>query len=250
MPVLDEQVASYTPAFPHFEENHIVHVAYGQRVAQRVRERGARTALSLGIGHTEVARPLIECLRCGVLDRYVIVDASGELVRALRRELAPLPQGMAIVEGWFETFEWPEPFDTIEAGFVLEHVEDPARVLLRMHGLLSEGGRMHVAVPNARSLHRVLGQHAGLVDDLYRLSDADLALGHKRYFDLDRLKSLLIETGWREERTAGMLLKPFTTAQMAKLELSPEVWRALQCVAEDYPDISNALEVEVSAARR
>lgn len=248
MSTLDEQTQSYTQAFPHFEENRIVHVAYGERIAARIRERGARSVLSLGIGHTEVARPIIDCLRRGVLERYVIVDASNELVTALRREMHPLPAGMEIVEGWFETFEWPGVFDTIEAGFVLEHVDDPALVLTRMHRLLGKGGRMHVAVPNARSLHRLLGHHSGLLDDVYRLSDADRALGHQRYFDLEGMKALLGKTGWTVERSVGMLLKPFTTSQMAKLGLGPEVWAALQKVASNYPEISNAFEVEVVAA--
>lgn len=248
MSTLDDQVKAYTKAFSHFGENHIVHVAYGQTIARRMRERGARSALSLGIGHTEVARPLIEALRRGELDHYVIVDAAGELVRAMRSELQPLPAGLDIVEAWFESFESSAAFDTIEAGFVLEHVDDPARVLLRMHDLLETNGRMHVAVPNARSLHRLVGHHCGLLDDVYRLSDADRELGHRRYFDLDSLTSLLHETGWRVERTAGMLLKPFTTSQMASLGLGPEVWAALQRVAEEYPEISNAFEVEVTAA--
>ena len=40
-----------------------------------------------------------------------------------------------------------------------------------------------IVVPNARSLHRLIGERAGLIDDLYRLSEHDLAVGHRRYFD-------------------------------------------------------------------
>lgn len=244
---LDSYAPSYTAAFPHYEENRIVHVAYGQRIAAHVKASRARSVLSLGIGHTEVARPLVDCLRQGDLHRYAVVDASHELVESFARDLAPLPPGLELIEGWFETFEAEGRFDVIEAGFVLEHVDNPALILRRMHPFLRPGGRLFIAVPNARSLHRLVGFHAGLLKDMYALSDADRALGHQRYFDLERLTSLVESCGWRVRQAQGMLLKPFTTGQMGKLDLAPAVWQALQTVAADYPEISNAIQLEVEA---
>jgi len=245
---LDSQVSSYTASFPHFEENRIVHFSYGHRIAEYVRQVEAAGVLSLGIGHSEVARPLVECLRTGQLRRYAIVDASHGLVEAFRDDLAPTPTGLELIEGWFESFETEGVFDVIEAGFVLEHVDDPAIVLRRMHRFLAPGGRMFIAVPNACSLHRLIGFRAGLLRDMYALSDADRALGHQRYFDLPKLQALVSSTGWRLVEARGMLLKPFTTGQMNQLALPPSVWSALQAVAADYPEISNAIQLEVVAA--
>ena len=244
---LDSQVPSYTASFPHYEENRIVHVAYGHRIAEHVRAAGVKTVLSLGIGHNEVARPLVECLSAGVLQRYAIVDASHELVEAFRRDLAPLPAGLELIEGWFENFETEGAFDVIEAGFILEHVDDPAAILARMHRFVSPGGRMFIAVPNACSLHRLVGFHAGLLPDMYALSDADRSLGHQRYFDLPKLQALVQSAGWHVVEARGMLLKPFTTGQMGRLDLPPAVWSALQTVASGYPEISNAIQLEVVA---
>jgi hypothetical protein len=83
---------------------------------------------------------------------------------------------------------------------------------------------------------------------MYALSPADIALGHKRYFDVDSLAALVREAGYRVEKTEGMLLKPFTTGQLARLDLSPAIWRAMQTVAVDYPAISNAICMEATAA--
>jgi SAM-dependent methyltransferase len=245
---LDKYADSYTRNFPHFEENRITHVAYGERIGQYIRAQGTSSALSLGIGHTEVARRILSNLTSGPLKRYVIVDAASEIIERFRGSLGPVvPEGLELVEGFFETFVSLERFDVIEAGFVLEHVNDPALVLSRLHQFLTPGGRVFIAVPNARSLHRVLGHKAGLLEDIYVLSPSDLALGHKRYFDLDSISELVRAAGFKVAKTEGLLLKPFTTGQLNMLNLSPVVWQALLQVSVDYPGISNAIYLEATA---
>ena len=245
---LDGHAAAYTKSFPHFEENRIVHQAYGHRISRRLAANGARAVLSLGIGHSEVALPILRLLVQGALSRYVVVDAAPAIIEGFRQQVSPLPPGLELVEQFFEQYSSEQPFDAIEAGFVLEHVESPAVVLRRMRAMVAPSGCMFAAVPNARSLHRLLGHEAGLLPDLYRLSDADLALGHRRYFDLPKLESLVQSCGWRVTARAGLLLKPFTTAQMSRLDLPDSIWCALQLVAEGYPEISNAFCVELAPA--
>lgn len=244
---LDSHIEAYDQRFPHYEENRIVHVAYGQRIAQTIQKQQLRLALSLGIGHTEVTRCILDQLVSGPLQRYVVVDGSPAIIEAFRRSLGSVPPGLELLEGFFETFEYPAQFDVIEAGFVLEHVDDPELVLRRLREFLAPSGRLFLAVPNARSLHRLLGSHAGFLDDVYVLSDADRALGHKRYFDLRTLTDLAQQCGYRIVKTGGLLLKPFTTHQMNSLALPPAVWQALMAVAEDYPEISNSMYMEVTA---
>lgn len=244
---LDSHIQAYTADFPYFEENRMTHVAYGERIAQYIRSQGVQTTLSLGIGHMEVARRILAQLEDGPLQRYVIVEGAPQIIADFRNSLEPVPAGLELVEGYFETFVSAQRFEVIEAGFILEHVDDPALVLNRLHDFLTPGGRIIIAVPNARSLHRLLGQQAGLLGDIYALSPADQALGHKRYFDLDSLTALVRTAGYQVARTEGMLLKPFTTPQLNSLNLSPAIWGALLKVAADYPEISNAIYLEATA---
>ena len=227
---LDGYTASYTPKFPHFEENFITHVAYGERIADYIRSNDIHSAMSLGIGHTEVAQRILATINNGPLRRYVVVDGSRQ-----------------IIEGFFETFAVPHRFDIIEAGFILEHVDDPAFILRRLHEFLAPGGRIFLAVPNARSLHRQLGHMAGLLDDMYVLSPSDFALGHKRYFDVEAISTLIRDAGFDVAKTEGMFLKPFTTGQLNTLNLPPAVWQALMKISAGYPDLSNAIYIEATA---
>ncbi len=245
---LDRHRCAYTAAFPYYEENRLAHQAYGEDIARAIGVHQARHVLSLGVGHSEVARRILAEFNSGRIDQYCIVEGSGAILDAFRHAHAPLPPGLDLREDYFETFTHPDRFDLIEAGFVLEHIDDPAFVLRRMKDFLAEGGRLIAAVPNARSLHRLLGHMAGLLPDLYALSPADHELGHKRYFDRESLTRLVEGCGYRVERVWGILLKPFTTAQLSKLELSPAVWGALTRVAANYPDIAHAVCIEAAVA--
>lgn len=241
---LDQHYDAYHRGFPHFSENHLVHAAYGARIARCIGEQRLRSVLSLGIGHTEVANGILRQMSGGPLERYVIVDGSPRIIEAFKAKVTPMPRGLEVIEGLFENFACAETFDAIEAGFVLEHVDDPASLLRRIRPFLNSGGRLFVAVPNARSLHRQLGHQAGMLSDMYALSPADLALGHKRYFDVSMIEALVSNAGYTIRKTGGMLLKPFTTAQMEALDLPASVWRALVEIADDHPDLANAIYLE------
>ena len=126
-------------------------------------------------------------------------------------------------------------------------MDDPAFILRRLHEFLAPGGRIFLAVPNARSLHRQLGHMAGLLDDMYVLSPSDFALGHKRYFDVEAISTLIRDAGFDVAKTEGMFLKPFTTGQLNTLNLPPAVWQALMKISAGYPDLSNAIYIEATA---
>jgi len=237
-----EAATGYRPDFPYHDENLLMLDWYAGRLERTLRERRARRLLSLGIGHQVVSRRLSSLLG-GVVESYTIVEGSQARIDELVASGA-LAAGVSVVRGYFEEFRPPQPLDAVEMGFVLEHVEDPALVLKRYAGFLAPGGVVAIAVPNARSLHRLVGQRAGLLEDLYALSEHDIALGHRRYFDRERLAELVAGAGLRVLCCEGILIKPLTTGQLKRLELGERVMRAFCDVAQGYPDIANALYLE------
>jgi 2-polyprenyl-3-methyl-5-hydroxy-6-metoxy-1,4-benzoquinol methylase len=237
-----DAATGYRPEFPYHDENLLMLGWYAARLERMLRARGARRVLSLGIGHQVVSRSLAGMLGSGI-DSYTIVEGSAARIEELGRSGA-LGPAAEVVHSYFEDYIPPAPVDVVEMGFVLEHVADPALVVRRYAGFLAPRGVAVIAVPNARSLHRLVGQRAGLLDDLYRLSPHDLALGHRRYFDKARLVALVAGAGLRVMACEGILLKCFTTSQLRRLELDARVMEAFCSIAEGYPDIANALYLE------
>ncbi len=239
---LDGQRSAYDTTFKFHDENALMLESYVRKVVRALRQRRPDSLVSLGIGQGVVCSNLLDEVGASVR-RYDLVEGSIEAIRDLA-SARHLPPEARTHHTFFEHFEPDAPIDAIEMGFVLEHVDDPDAILARYARLLRPGGVAFVAVPNARSLHRLVGHRAGLLDDVYRLSAEDLALGHRRYYDQSSLVAALIRAGFKIAVVEGILLKPLTTSQFASLGLAPDVVEAFVEIASDFPDVSNAIYVE------
>lgn len=245
--LIDQDSTAYAQEFEFFDDNVRLLRAGLVQMIRRTRDLQQFSLLSLGVGHRVTVQGLLDAL-AGRLTEYVIVEGSTSIIEMFKKEVVP-PAYVRLEQSFFEDFATDSLFDVIEMGFVLEHVVDPALVLRRFAGFLAPGGRLMVAVPNAHSLHRMIGHQAGLLPDVHNLSPADLALGHRRYFDPDSLEALMTECGLQIVGRAGLMLKPLTTAQLASMNLSPEIVRAMDEVGFDLPDICNAIFLEARSCR-
>lgn len=234
---LDQYKDAYEDSFPYYWDETVLLDAYARKLVETLKDRRDLRALSLGIGRQIVSRTLFDNIS---LREYHVVEGSPEIIADYLAKAAP-PAFVQVHEAYFEDIEFDQPFDVIEMGFVLEHVDDPGLVLRRFRGMIADDGVLFVAVPNARSLHRLLGHAAGLMPDIYSLSDSDRALGHKRYFDSDSIADLVEASGYRVEARHGLMLKPFTTGQIQSLGLGRTLDEALIEVGFGLPDITNGI---------
>jgi len=108
----------------------------------------------------------------------------------------------------------PGSLDAITLWHVLEHVEDPAAVLGRLHGWLVTGGVLVVGVPNLASVQARLGGPRWYHLDLPR---------HRTHFTAKGLAALLERTGFETPRTHHLLLEhnPFGFWQSAVNRAAP-----------------------------
>jgi len=239
--VLDAHAAAYTGNTLYDYDNEIMLNWYPKRVIELSRE--ARSLLELGLGHGITAR-----LFSTNFPRHVILEGSPEVIKNFRNKFPDCPA--EIIETYFEKFESDERFDLIVMGFILEHVDNPVEIISRYRRFLTPRGKMFLTVPNAESLHRRLGYHAGLLDDMQRLSAYDLQLGHKRYYTVKSLLADIEQGGCNLERLEGIYLKPFTTNQIISLNLDKSVIDALCIEGINYPELSCALLAQVSGCDR
>jgi 2-polyprenyl-3-methyl-5-hydroxy-6-metoxy-1,4-benzoquinol methylase len=240
---LNKFIGAYERDFDFHDENLTMLAWYSRRIVESLVGKRDLRLLSLGIGYETVPRTLWSALE-GRLKSYTIVDGASEIIARFKRH--GLPAYVDVVLDYFETFASDTPYDVIEMGFILEHVDDPDIILDRYRAMLAKHGRMFIAVPNAGSLHRIIGREAGLLDNIYRLSAQDLELGHKRYFDYKSFTSLVLRHGFKIVNIEGILLKPVTTAQLQRLRLPASLWKALCTTAQNFPAISNSILIEVA----
>jgi 2-polyprenyl-3-methyl-5-hydroxy-6-metoxy-1,4-benzoquinol methylase len=174
----------------------------------------------------------------GVMTRWLsddfptvhVVDGSARYIKEVS---ARVGSHVVFHHALFEDFDCPRRFHDIVMARALEHLEDPVGLLQKMHNWLEPGGRLHLVVPNAQSLHRRVGVYMGMLDRPHALSERDHKYGHRRVYDVDLLRGHLAEAGWRTERITGVFLKPLSNAQMEAFK--PELLEAFFEVGRELP---------------
>ncbi len=241
---LDNYNQSYNAEFKHNDENLWGLERYANYMKNAIRKNHSKSILSLGIGHQVVSDILSNELNFSV-EGYDILEGSQAIIdKFVKNE--EHKEKINVILTYFENYESAKKYDIIEMGFVLEHVDDPQEIINKYKNFLSPNGKMYIAVPNANSLHRLIGYEAGLLSDVHNLSEYDLQLGHKRYFDMDILSQMIHNSGLKITDKKGILLKPITTSQMKELDWNGNVINALLNLGEQFPEISNSIVIETA----
>jgi len=237
---LDEVTSHYKPGSATELENNLVLNWYPKRILKRLEGSAKESILELGIGHGYTTELFNQ-----KFSRHVVIEGSSVVIKLFEEKSQC--KNIEVVESYFEEFDTDERFDVILMGFVLEHVEDPEFILKRYKQFLKHGGRLFIAVPNGKSLNRRLGLAMGKIDDIYSLNENDLALGHKRQYCLDTLKSDASAAGYESLWEEGIYLKPLPLGYMQKMPDLDENLQAMLEVGVDYPDLCVGLLLEVGA---
>ena len=235
---LDEHVVAYSGGNLYDFDNEILLTWYPKRILMHAGSTGS--LLELGLGHgfsTDIF--------ANHFAHHLVLEGSPAVISNFR-EMHP-ECGAQIELTYFEEYETEQRFDVIVMGFILEHVDDPVKLLGHYQHFLAPGGKMFVAVPNAEVMNRRLGNLAGMLDDMSALSENDHLLGHKRYYTVDSLTRDLALAGYSVDRVEGIYLKPFTTGQIVSLQLDQKIITALCDLGVSYPELSCGLLAEISA---
>lgn len=236
---LDAVTSEYLPNAATSIENDLILKWYPERIIKRF--GSCDSILELGIGHGFT--PGLFNAAC---KRHVIIEGS-QLVIDLFREKNP-DFGGEVVFSYFEDYDTEERFDVIVMGFVLEHVQDPGPLVERFKTFLKPGGKLYVAVPNAKSMNRRLGVELGKIDNIYDLNANDHALGHRRQYCRDTLRQELEQRGYGLTHEEGIYLKPLPLGVLQTLPDFRENLDAMLRVGIEFPDLCVAMLVEAEAA--
>jgi len=235
---LDMHLAAYQGDNLYDFDNEILLTWYPKRILQLAGATGTLLELGLGHGHTTN-------IFANHFEQHVVLEGSPAVIRNFQ-EKHPKCRAQ-IVQTYFEEFSTEKRFDAIVMGFVLEHVDDPLKILRHFRQFLAPGGQMFLAVPNAEVMNRRLGHLAGMLPDMSTLSENDHLLGHKRYYTVASLTSELGLAGYKIDGLEGIYLKPFTSRQIVSLQLDRKIITAMCDLGVSYPELSCGILAEVSA---
>lgn len=109
---------------------------------------GPNAVLDLGCASGIMGRKLLEAGKAGeMVGVEIFPSAAAEAEKAYRKVYVGDVEEM--------TLDYPEHFDYVICGDVLEHLKDPYNVLKKIHQWLKPGGKVLVCLPNIRNYHVV-----------------------------------------------------------------------------------------------
>ncbi len=194
--------------------------------------------LELGSHKGEFTKRLLE-----QFEDITCVEASSDAMGEAKKNL---PESVMFIHGAFEEISLPRRYDNIVFTHVLEHLEDPVRVLRRINDeWLSEGGRLFLVCPNANAPSRQIAVKMGLISHNAAVTPAEAEHGHFRTYALDTLERDAVAAGLRVVHRSGIFFKALANFQWDKLLktdiISKEYLEGCYQLGQHYPDLCSSI---------
>lgn len=150
------------------------------------------------------------------------------------------------VHSLFETATLPRRYDNIVLTHVLEHLDDPVRILKRINDeWLAEGGRFFLACPNANAPSRQIAVKMGLISNNAAVTPAEFEHGHLITYSLDTLERDVVAAGLKVVHRSGIFFKALANFQWDSLLqtdiISPEYLEGCYQLGQIYPDLCSSI---------
>ncbi|MDL5032859.1 class I SAM-dependent methyltransferase [Pelomonas sp. APW6] len=184
-------------------------------------------------------------------DDVTCVEAADDALAVARERLGA---DVTLVPGLFEDVQLPRRYDNIVMTHVLEHLDDPVRVLRRVNEeWLAPGGRFFLACPNANAPSRQIAVKMGLISHNSAVTPAEAEHGHRCTYALDTLERDATAAGLRVVHRSGIFFKALANFQWDRLLktdiISPAYLDGCYALGQQYPDLCSTIYLVCESSR-
>jgi len=176
-------------------------------------------------------------------DDITCVEASSE---AIKEAKAKLPSEIRFINALFEDIELPKKYDNIVLTHVLEHLDDPVKVLKRINDeWLADNGRFFLVTPNAMAPSRQIAVKMGLISHNAAVTQAEEEHGHRITYSLDTLERDAKAAGFKVVYRSGIFFKALANFQWDRLLqtdiISKEYLDGCYELGQQYPELCSSI---------
>lgn len=183
-----------------------------------------RTILEMGTSAGTVTKYLYP-----FADKLDIVEGSATGIKRSKELLGDCQGKITYHHALWQDYTPDKTYSDIVFVRGLEHVKNSVGLLVRMKGWSADGGRIHIIVPNALSLHRRVMVADGTLPDLYAMRERDAQVGHVRIYDEDNLVRDVESAGLSVHLVKGFYLKQIGTSEMTDITMDKDHPLACAC---------------------
>ena len=168
------------------------------------------------------------------------VEASDMAIQQAKINLND--DGINYICSSFETVNLPRRYENVIMTHVLEHVDDPVKVLRRINDeWLADNGYFFLVCPNANAASRQIAVKMGLISSNAAVTPAEAVHGHRCTYSFDTLERDVRSAGLEVVDAAGIFFKALANFQWDKLLktdiVSPEYIEGCYQLGFKYPDL-------------
>lgn len=191
-------------------------------------------------------------------EQMIIVE-PGDLFASNARQLAKerkMDGKVMVIHDFVENVDWnvidrPADVDIVLVSGLLHEVDDPQKLLKQVKQLCSSETIVHINVPNAKSLHRMIAVSAGMIADEHDRSREQIVMQSSRTYDMELLHKEVIEAGFYVVDEGSYFLKPFTHQQMKECIdagiIDADVMKGLEEVIRFFPNSGAEIYVNIKS---
>ena len=184
---------------------------------------------------TERFLPYFEDVTC--------IEASADAAKVAEARLGDRAK---VVNDMFETVNLDRCYNNIVLTHVLEHIDDPVRVLKRVNDeWLADNGRFFLVCPNANAPSRQIAVKMGLISHNAAVTAAEEEHGHRCTYSLDTLERDAVAAGLRVVHRSGIFFKALANFQWDRLLqtdiISQEYLDGCFALGQQYPDLCSSI---------
>ncbi|CAM3979877.1 class I SAM-dependent methyltransferase [Rahnella bruchi] len=176
-------------------------------------------------------------------DDVTCVEASSVAIAQAREKLG---DKVHYINALFEEATLPKRYNNIVLTHVLEHIDEPVKLLKRINDeWLEEGGRFFLVCPNANAPSRQIAVKMGLISHNSAVTEAEAAHGHRCTYSLDTLEREATAAGLNVVHRSGIFFKALANFQWDHLLqtdiISPEYLEGCYQLGQHYPDLCSSI---------
>ena len=171
------------------------------------------------------------------------VEASSEAIKEAKKIVR---SDIKIINSLFENVLLPKKYNNIVMTHVLEHLDDPVSILMRVNNeWLSNDGNFLLVCPNANAPSRQIAVKMGLISHNSMVTEAEKRHGHRITYTFDTLERDTKAAGLKIIYRSGIFFKALANFQWDRLLhtdiISKEYLEGCYELGQIYPDLCSSI---------
>lgn len=171
------------------------------------------------------------------------IEASNDAIKIAKEKVG---KNVKFINSLFEDADLSIKFNNIVMTHVLEHLDDPIKVLKRVNDeWLSENGKFFLVCPNANAPSRQIAVEMGLISHNSAVTQAEEKHGHRITYTLDTLERDAKKAGLKVIHRSGIFFKALANFQWDRLLqtdiISKEYLDGCYELGQKYPDLCSSI---------